>query len=131
MREVDVQTSGRGAESAPSAPAVPRASRVPPPTVLRVSRAVRRLSRLGRGERIETSLAKAVKQMSVRTMDVFKDWDTNSDGVISRKEFRNAMKALGAEGTEADHDALFDSWDADKSGALDFKELEKAFRKVS
>jgi Ca2+-binding EF-hand superfamily protein len=42
---------------------------------------------------------------------LFKDWDANGDGVISREEFRTAMKALGVHGDKSDHDALFDKWD--------------------
>ena len=82
-------------------------------------------------ERIENSLARAVKQNAVRTMSIFRDWDENGDGVISKAEFRKAMKALGVEGGRETHDELFDSWDVDSSGSIDFKEMDKALRKAT
>ena len=46
------------------------------------------------------------------------------DGEVSRKEFHKAMPALGLEDLSAkDIDELFNSWDADGGGSLDFKEL--------
>jgi len=42
---------------------------------------------------------------------------------ISRKEFHKAMPALGVEIEAKDIDELFNSWDADGGGSLDFKEL--------
>lgn len=62
-------------------------------------------------ERIENALARAVKQNAVRTMDIFRDWDTDNDGTISKKEFRKALKSLGVEGDKDDYDKLFDQWD--------------------
>jgi Ca2+-binding EF-hand superfamily protein len=52
----------------------------------------------------------------LRTLDIFRDWDEDNDGNISRSEFRKAMAALGVEGGRTDHDALFDLWDVDSSG---------------
>ncbi|KOO33679.1 ankyrin repeat protein [Chrysochromulina tobinii] len=77
---------------------------------------------------VETKLAIAIKKNAVRVMDLFRDWDENSDGVISKKEFRRALKNLSLGGTSSDHDALFDKWDVDGSGALDYNELDKALR---
>lgn len=82
------------------------------------------------GTRIENALARAVKQNAVRTMDIFRDWDANNDGTISKAEFRKALRALGVDGNKEAHDALFDEWDVDSSGQLDFKELDKALRKA-
>ena len=50
------------------------------------------------------------------------------DGEISKKEFRRAMPALGLEVPERDIDSLFDEWDKDGGGSLDFKELQKILR---
>ena len=52
--------------------------------------------------------------------------DTNKDGEISKKEFRNAMPKLGFDLPTAAIDELFDSYDRDGSGAMDFAELQKA-----
>ena len=88
-------------------------------------------SSLATSEKIENALARAVKQNAVRTMDIFRDWDQNGDGQISKAEFRKALRSLGVEGGREDHDELFDSWDVDGSGAIDYKELDKALGRGS
>jgi len=80
-------------------------------------------------ERIENTLSRALKANAIRVKDLFVDWDADSNGEISKQEFRKAMRALGLEGTKKDHDDLFDKWDTDKSGAIDMRELDKAIRK--
>ena len=41
------------------------------------------------------------------------------------------MKALGVEGGREVHDELFDMWDVDSSGSIDFKEMDKALHKAT
>ena len=36
------------------------------------------------------------------------------------------MKVLDIPGTEAEHDAVFDAWDEDKNGGLNFREIRMA-----
>ena len=79
-------------------------------------------------QRIENTLARALKTSAVKVMDLFKDWDEDGNGSISKKEFRRAMRGLGVEGTNQDHDDLFDKWDVDRSGELDYNEISKALR---
>ena len=81
-------------------------------------------------QRIENTLARALKANAVRVMDLFRDWDVDNSGSISKAEFRKAMQNLGVEGTRKDHDELFDKWDADNSGELDYNEINKAIRKA-
>ncbi len=47
---------------------------------------------------------------------------------MSKKEFRQSMKKLGLDLPDKEVDALFDSWDPDGGGTLDFKELQKVLR---
>ena len=70
----------------------------------------------------------ALKHHGARLSDLVREWDTDRNGEVSRAEFRNGLKALGVEGENAEFDALFDAWDADGGGSLDFMELEKALR---
>ena len=84
----------------------------------------------GLADRIENSLARAIKQNAMRTMDIFRDWDTNGDGTISKVEFNKALKAIGVQGDKEVFNELFSMWDVDGSGALDYKELDKAIRKA-
>ena len=44
---------------------------------------------------------------------------------MSRKEFHKAMPLLGFEASKKDIDELFNSWDSDGGGSLDFKELRR------
>ena len=46
-----------------------------------------------------------------RVMDLFREWDEDGDGHITRKEFRSAMVRMGLEVPQYEVDLLFDSWD--------------------
>ena len=63
-----------------------------------------------------------------KVINLFREWDTNGDGQISKKEFRRAMALLSFEAPRQTVDELFDSLDMDRSGAIDYKELVKALR---
>ena len=67
---------------------------------------------------------------AVRVIDLFKSWDTDGDGTISKKEFRRAMVALGVSGPSGSGavDELFDSFDFNKSGMISHKEMNKWLR---
>ena len=70
-------------------------------------------------------LADALKSQATRVMDLFRSWDRDGDGEVSRAEFHKAIPALGLTVPKADVDALFNQWDADGGGALNYKELRK------
>ena len=73
----------------------------------------------------------ALSKNAVRVIDLFREWDDNGDGTVSKKEFRRAVPMLGLDPvpSKADIDALFDQWDPDGSGNIDYKELNKILRK--
>ena len=50
-------------------------------------------------------------------IDLFRQWDDNGDGMISKKEFRKVLPMLGADVSKEESNALFDSFDLDGSGA--------------
>ena len=58
--------------------------------------------------------------------------DTNDDGLVSRKEFTRGLIALGVcpLSMRPACDAVFDSWDADGSGALELRELDAKLKRV-
>lgn len=58
-------------------------------------------------------------------LDLFRSWDADGDGEISRKEFHKAIPALGIEATKADVEEVFNTWDSDGGGSLAYKELRK------
>ena len=76
-------------------------------------------------EQLRTILSKN----AVRVIDLFREWDEDGDGVVSKKEFRKAMPLLGLEVPKKEIDALFESWDPDGSGRLELKEIEKQLRR--
>ena len=89
----------------------------------------------------------------MRVIDLFRDWDDDGDGMVSqkeftltvtlaraltltpapdtdpnanqvsKKEFRKAMTALGLSAPRKDVDGLFDTFDPDGGGSIDYKEL--------
>ena len=76
-------------------------------------------------------LREALALSATRVIDLFKEWDEDGDGAVTKKEFRRAVPMLGLDPvpSKADIDALFDQWDPDGSGNIDFKELNKILRK--
>ena len=56
-------------------------------------------------------------------------WDEDRSGSIDKKEFFRAVRAMGFDVQQTDSDAVFDSLDDDKSGKLEYKELNTMLRK--
>jgi len=81
---------------------------------------------------VSRQLGMALKKNAARVIDLFRQWDTDGDGEVSRKEFHKAIPALGIDDMSKDDiDSLFDEWDADGGGSLDFKELSSILKGVS
>ena len=55
--------------------------------------------------------------------EMFKRYDTNGNGTLSRAEFRAALMAMHF--PTQDSDIMFDSYDADGNGALSYDEFTK------
>ena len=77
---------------------------------------------------ISEQLADALKKGAGKVIDLFREWDEDGDGEVTRKEFHAAMPKLGLDVPKEAIDELFSSWDNDGGGALDFKELQKILR---
>ena len=58
-----------------------------------------------------------------KIIDLFKEWDEDKNGKISKIEFRRAVATLGYEATPEQSDALFRELDKDKNGQIEYKEL--------
>ena len=83
---------------------------------------------------VPQKLAAALRANSARVLDLFRQLDENDDGVVSRQEFVDAFAVennlLQGSDVSARHAAeLFDTWDADGSGSIEFKELERILRR--
>ena len=74
---------------------------------------------------VAEQLRDALSKSAVRVVDLFKDWDTDGNGKVSKEEFHKAMGLLGFSVPAEDIDALFNSWDPDGSGLLSMDELDK------
>ena len=66
---------------------------------------------------------------AVRVIDLFREWDEDGDGTVSKKEFRKAMKFLGVDASKEELDMLFDTFDPDGGGSIDYNELNKALKR--
>merc|ERR1712216_263754 len=73
-------------------------------------------------------LAQALRTHATRVLDLFRDWDDDGNGEISRKEFHKAMPALGLEVPKKAIDELFNEWDSSGDGSVGYKELTKILR---
>ncbi|KAL1500527.1 hypothetical protein AB1Y20_013183 [Prymnesium parvum] len=76
-------------------------------------------------------LREALSKEAQRVIDLFKEWDDNSDGVISRQEFHAGMVLLGLEASTKVVDRLFDLFDPNRSGEIDYKEFAIRLKKSS
>ena len=74
-------------------------------------------------------LTDIVAQNVVRVTDLFREWDTDGSGTVSKKEFRRAIGALGYEAPRAELDRAFAEFDTDRSGEIDVGELTRALKR--
>ena len=73
------------------------------------------------------ALREAFAEQFYRVIDIFRDWDEDGNGTVSKTEFRKAL--VGIFGSCRQHaEALFDEFDADASGSLSYQELHKHIR---
>ena len=83
------------------------------------------------GESVPDQLKAILNRLSVKLLDLFRDWDRNGDGLIDAKEFRYAVAALGYDASREDLDVLFNELDADGNGTLEYDEFKSAIRNCS
>ena len=74
-------------------------------------------------------LREILSNNAMRVIDLFREWDDDNSGSVSKKEFRKAMTMLGFEVPKSEVDALFDVWDPDGSGQLTMDELQTQLRR--
>ena len=90
---------------------------------------------------VEAQVRDALVASGSRVMELFRSWDDDGDGEVSKAEFQQAMVSIGlcapAEATGAQKSAvteavssLFDSFDSDGGGTIGFRELNKMLRRT-
>ena len=71
----------------------------------------------------------ALADANLRVMDLFREWDKDGDGKISKKDFKQAFLEIAPDFPPDLVDATFDECDPDKSGEIEFNELDKLLRR--
>ena len=77
---------------------------------------------------ISEQIKRALKANAGKVLDLFRSWDADGDGQVTRAEFHRAMSILGLEVPKASIDDLFNQWDRDGGGELGLQELTKILR---
>ncbi|EOD24259.1 voltage dependent ion channel [Emiliania huxleyi CCMP1516] len=72
-------------------------------------------------EKLHQMLAQEYGQLQA----LFRSWDDDGSGTVSRREWCKAIQSLGYRGPRSVLHQIFDSMDRDKSGELDFAEIDK------
>ena len=72
---------------------------------------------------IQNAIIHALRKQASRVMDLFRQWDIDNNQCVDKLEFRRAMKALKIVGSNDEYDSLFDSWDIDGGGSIQYTEL--------
>ena len=92
---------------------------------------------------VELQVRDALASNGSRVMELFRSWDDDGDGEVSKAEFHLAMISLGlnapneANNPRLNHavtdavSSLFDSFDADGSGSIGFRELNRMLKPTS
>ena len=80
-------------------------------------------------DNVAVELRDALTKNAKRVVDLFREWDEDGDGNVSKKEFRKAIPLIVQDVPKAAVDQLFDDWDPDKSGMISLAELIKKLRR--
>ena len=80
---------------------------------------------------VAQQLRDILSKNGVRVVDLFREWDEDGNGSVSKKEFRKAMPLLGMDLPTKAIDELFDQYDPDKSGVMEMNELQRMLRKTT
>ena len=79
-------------------------------------------------EELASKLRGALDENQARVLDLFREWDSDESGTISKKEFRQALPLLGLNCSKQAAETLFDELDTDASGVFEYAELHKQLR---
>lgn len=71
--------------------------------------------------------------MPRRPRAVFRSWDEDGDGLISKAEFRKVMRTLGVDATKDEIDGIFSRFDPNGDGTIEYREFSQILlnRKLS
>ena len=76
-------------------------------------------------------LREKLAAQSARVLDLFRKWDIDGDGRVTKDEFAKALPDLGfRDASPAEIDELFRSFDQDGEGEISFRELHRMLRRI-
>jgi len=76
------------------------------------------------------AIKEAMSRDLVRVVDLMRALDVDEDGTVTKEEFRKVLPLLGFDGGGVDAlDTLFDTFDVDGGGTVDYEELHAQLRK--
>lgn len=84
------------------------------------------------GGNLLDALREALERSGRRAIDLFRDWDADGTGMLSRDEFRIALSKLGIQPPAvalADIDALFTAMDKAGNGHVEASDMSRALRR--
>jgi Ca2+-binding EF-hand superfamily protein len=70
-----------------------------------------------------------IKTNSISLVTFFKKFDTSGDGRLNKDELTSAFAALNFKVTEQDMNSVFEFFDLDGSGQINYKEFLKKLRR--
>jgi len=71
-----------------------------------------------------------LKRNQTRVIDLFREWDADKDGIVSKLEFRRAMDLLGLDHLPTDElNSLYDEFNEDGSGGIGLAEMTKMLKR--
>lgn len=73
-------------------------------------------------------LRRALAKSATRVITIFRLWDYDHNGSINKEEWRRVIKTVGFHAPREDVDALFDDIDRNRTGEIDYEELNKVLR---
>ena len=79
-------------------------------------------------ETLPNLIRSVLKEKMVRVLDLFRQLDDDNSGQVSVFEFIKAMREFGIEETPNAIVAVFNSFDKDKNGMIEYKELDRLLR---
>jgi len=82
------------------------------------------------GRPVMDQLRDALIANSKRVIDLFRSWDDDYSGTVSKAEFRRGLLELGYSAPKRAIEELFDQMDTDRSGTLSYDELNRTLKPV-
>ena len=80
------------------------------------------------GVSVAAQLQAILKENQGKVIDLFRKFDSDGDGVITRAELRKALKVLGYDVSDGELDALWREFDPSGDGSITLRELTSVLR---